>query len=89
MRKVPPNPRIRSKDPAAKAREEHEATESFEVVLEFPRYQPQGTILLKGATLITMKGMKSSRKATSWSPTTESALSVATCPARPELAFST
>ncbi len=44
------------KDPAAKAREEHEATESFEVVLEFPRYQPQGTILLKGATLITMKG---------------------------------
>lgn len=37
-----------------KALEEDENVESFEVVLEFPRHTPQGTVLLRGATAITM-----------------------------------
>lgn len=39
-----------------KAPEEHESVESFEVVLEFPRHKPEGTVVLRGATLITMRG---------------------------------
>lgn len=36
--------------------EQDEAVESFEVNLEFPRKTPEGTIVLRGATVITMKG---------------------------------
>lgn len=39
-----------------KPREEHQGVQSFEVVLEFPRHTPQGTMVLRGATVITMKG---------------------------------
>ena len=38
------------------SREEHESVESFDVVLEFPRHKPKGTLVLRGATLITMRG---------------------------------
>ena len=33
-----------------------EHVQSFDVVLEFPRARPEGTIVLRGATVITMKG---------------------------------
>ncbi len=36
--------------------EEQESVESFEIVLEFPRHTPQGTVVLRGATVITMNG---------------------------------
>ncbi|MFQ5926372.1 MAG: amidohydrolase family protein, partial [Terriglobia bacterium] len=39
-----------------KPKEQDEGVESFEVVLEFPRHKPEGTIVLRGATVITMKG---------------------------------
>jgi len=42
----------KKKDP----REEHAAVQSFDVVLEFPRHKPEGTIVLRGATVITMRG---------------------------------
>ena len=39
-----------------KAHEEDEGVTSFEVVLEFPYHKPQGTVVLRGANVITMKG---------------------------------
>jgi len=39
-----------------KPKEMDKSVESFEVVMEFPRHTPQGTIALRGATVITMKG---------------------------------
>jgi Tol biopolymer transport system component len=36
-------------------RDLHEAVESVEVVLEFPRARPEGTVVLRGATVITME----------------------------------
>lgn len=36
--------------------EQHESVESFDVVLEFPRHQARGRVLLRGATAITMNG---------------------------------
>ena len=39
-----------------KPKEADKGVESFEVVLEFPRAKPQGTVVLRGATVITMKG---------------------------------
>ncbi len=39
-----------------KAKEEDENVEVIEVALEFPRHKPEGTIVLRGATVITMKG---------------------------------
>ena len=38
------------------AREADEDVESFDVVLEFPRNTPQGRLVLRGATVITMNG---------------------------------
>jgi hypothetical protein len=46
-----------------KAREEDEGVEFFEVALEFPRHTPKGTIVLRGATAITMKGEETIRNA--------------------------
>ena len=39
-----------------KAHETDKGVESFEVVIEYPRHKPQGTIVMRGATVITMKG---------------------------------
>lgn len=39
-----------------KPKEDHEAVERFEIVLEFPRHHPEGTVVLRGASVITMKG---------------------------------
>jgi Tol biopolymer transport system component len=39
-----------------KPKELDKGVESFEVVLEFPQHTPQGTVVLRGATVITMKG---------------------------------
>ncbi len=39
-----------------KPKEMDKGVESFEVALEFPRHKPQGTIALRSATVITMKG---------------------------------
>jgi hypothetical protein len=39
-----------------KPKEEDKGVESFEVVLEFPRHKPSGSVVLRGATVITMKG---------------------------------
>ncbi|HSR70366.1 MAG TPA: amidohydrolase family protein [Acidobacteriota bacterium] len=36
------------------AKEEGEDVESYQVVIELPRYKPEGTVLLTGATVITM-----------------------------------
>jgi Tol biopolymer transport system component len=44
------------KEEPKKPREQDQGVESFEVVLEFPRYAPQGTVVLRGAAVITMKG---------------------------------
>ncbi|MGH9793197.1 MAG: amidohydrolase family protein [Candidatus Acidiferrales bacterium] len=44
------------KKEAKKPREAEKGVESFEVALEFPRHKPQGTVVLRGATVITMKG---------------------------------
>ncbi|MCH7765990.1 MAG: PD40 domain-containing protein [Acidobacteria bacterium] len=38
------------------AGEEESSVEEIEVALEFPRHKPEGTIVLRGATVITMKG---------------------------------
>ncbi|HSR50189.1 MAG TPA: amidohydrolase family protein [Acidobacteriota bacterium] len=38
------------------AKEEDENVESYEVVIEFPRHKPEGTVVLRGATVITMNG---------------------------------
>ncbi len=43
-------------EPTRKPREEAEGVEAFEVDLEFPRYAPTGTVVLRGATVITMDG---------------------------------
>jgi hypothetical protein len=43
-------------DEETKAREADESVESFEVLLEFPRYNPMGTIVFRGATVIPMNG---------------------------------
>ena len=51
---IPPAP-----PPAAPDKKPHEmdkGVESFEVVVELPRHKPQGTVVLRGATVITMKG---------------------------------
>ena len=37
-------------------REQDKSVESFEVIIEVPRYKPQGVVALRGATVITMKG---------------------------------
>ena len=39
-----------------KPHEMDKGVESFEVVLELPRHTPQGSVVLRGATVITMKG---------------------------------
>ncbi len=44
------------KDDKKPAREEKEGVESYEIVLEFPRHKPTGSILLRDATVITMNG---------------------------------
>ncbi len=44
------------KEKEKKPKEDHEAVESFETVLEFPRHHPKGTVVLRGATVITMNG---------------------------------
>ncbi len=39
-----------------KPHEMDKGVESYEVVLEFPRHKPQGAAVLRGATVVTMKG---------------------------------
>jgi Tol biopolymer transport system component len=45
-----------SADKGEEAEEEPSPVEEIEVVLEFPRDKPEGTIVLRGARVITMKG---------------------------------
>lgn len=44
------------KEEPKKPKEMDKGVEAFEVVLEFPRHTPQGTVVFRGATVITMKG---------------------------------
>jgi Tol biopolymer transport system component len=44
------------KKEAKPPRDEEKSVEAFDVVLEFPRHKPAGSILLRGARVVTMKG---------------------------------
>ncbi len=44
------------KKKSSEPKEAEEGVESFQVVLEFPRHTPRGTVVLRGATVITMQG---------------------------------